>query len=300
MTYVYNEMSRHFKILLLFLFSMNGAVVSAQPRFPLSKGNLWEYWFDRRPIGMPPSYAWTSRVIGDTVMANGKTYSVLDRNISYYGPSPQWLRQEGSVVYEYRGPIANDDVLFDFSKKTGDTVCVRHAERDSSTVILADDFMLPVFGQTRRTWIYVEYWNGINDFTSRYVVDSIGVDRSYFEVWDDWVLLHGAVIDGIQYGTLTSVQYPGVGIPNEMVLNQNFPNPFNPSTTITYELPKTSQVSLMVYDILGREVAVLVNERSEAGVHEVRFDGSNLASGVYFYRLQAGTYVQTRKLLLVR
>jgi hypothetical protein len=84
------------------------------------------------------------------------------------------------------------------------------------------------------------------------------------------------------------------------LLYQNYPNPFNPSTTIKYELPKSSDVRLSVYDILGREVSVLVNERREAGVHEVKFEGSNLASGVYFYRLQAGTYMETRKLLLVR
>ena len=83
-------------------------------------------------------------------------------------------------------------------------------------------------------------------------------------------------------------------------LEQNYPNPFNPSTTIRYELPMSSMVRLSVSDILGRKVSVLVNERKDAGVHEVRFDGSNLASGVYFYRLQAGDVVQTKRLLLLR
>jgi Secretion system C-terminal sorting domain len=69
-----------------------------------------------------------------------------------------------------------------------------------------------------------------------------------------------------------------------MLLSQNFPNPFNPSTTIKYELPKSSEVTLSVYDMLGRQVSMLVNDRRSAGVHEVKFDGSNLASGVYFYR----------------
>jgi hypothetical protein len=74
---------------------------------------------------------------------------------------------------------------------------------------------------------------------------------------------------------------------------------------VRYQLPVLSQVSLVVYDILGREVSVLVNERMEAGVHEVKFsasggDGSGLSSGVYFYRLSAGSFVQTRKLLLVK
>ena len=80
----------------------------------------------------------------------------------------------------------------------------------------------------------------------------------------------------------------------------NYPNPFNPSTTIKYELPKNSEVRLSVYDMLGREVSVLVNERSDAGVHEVKFDGSTLATGVYFYRLQAGDFVQSKKLVLLK
>jgi len=99
---------------------------------------------------------------------------------------------------------------------------------------------------------------------------------------------------------LTSVQPPWSQQPEAFVLDQNYPNPFNPSTTIKYELPTSSMVRLSVYDLLGREVSVLVNERKAAGSYEVKFDGSNLASGVYFYRLQAGSYVNTKKLLLLR
>ncbi len=89
-------------------------------------------------------------------------------------------------------------------------------------------------------------------------------------------------------------------MPLRFALGQNYPNPFNPCTTIKYELPKSSMVRLSVYDILGREVSVLVNDRREGSVHEVKFDGSNLGSGVYFYRLQAGDYVVTKRLLLLK
>jgi hypothetical protein len=90
------------------------------------------------------------------------------------------------------------------------------------------------------------------------------------------------------------------GTPMVYTLDQNYPNPFNPSTTIKFELPRASHVSLTVFDVLGREVSELVNERKEAGVYEVKFDGSNLASGVYFYRLQAGDFVQSKRLLLLK
>jgi hypothetical protein len=89
-------------------------------------------------------------------------------------------------------------------------------------------------------------------------------------------------------------------IPKSFSLEQNYPNPFNPTTTIRYGLPNRSHVTLIVYNTLGQQVAQLMNGEEEAGYHSVRFDGSNLASGVYFYRLQAGTYVETRKLLLLK
>jgi photosystem II stability/assembly factor-like uncharacterized protein len=83
-------------------------------------------------------------------------------------------------------------------------------------------------------------------------------------------------------------------------LDQNFPNPFNPSTTIRYGLPEKSAVSLIVFNALGQQVALLQNGEQEAGYHEVTFDGSGLSSGVYFYRIQAGDLVETRRLLLLR
>jgi hypothetical protein len=83
-------------------------------------------------------------------------------------------------------------------------------------------------------------------------------------------------------------------------LAQNYPNPFNPMTTIQYSLANTGNVSLKIYDILGREVATLVNGRQAAGEYTVQFNAANLASGIYFYRLQAGDFVQTKKMMLVK
>ena len=83
-------------------------------------------------------------------------------------------------------------------------------------------------------------------------------------------------------------------------LSQNFPNPFNPTTSIKYSLPEQQFVSVKVFDILGREVASLVNEIKPAGNYEVNFDASNLSSGVYFYQLRAGSFTATGKLILMK
>jgi len=83
-------------------------------------------------------------------------------------------------------------------------------------------------------------------------------------------------------------------------LYQNYPNPFNPRTTIRYELPEPSDVKLVVYGILGQAVSTLVNEKKPAGTYTVQFDGSGLTSGVYFYRLQAGNFIQTKKFTLIK
>jgi hypothetical protein len=91
-----------------------------------------------------------------------------------------------------------------------------------------------------------------------------------------------------------------LSLPQESVLGQNYPNPFNPSTTIRYGLPSRSHVTLTVFNTLGQQVATLAEGEMEAGYHETVFDASGLASGVYLYRLQAGNFVQTKRLLILK
>jgi hypothetical protein len=101
-------------------------------------------------------------------------------------------------------------------------------------------------------------------------------------------------------------QLTGVGeqlnleIPHEFRLEQNYPNPFNPTTVVSCQLPVASRLKIAVYDILGREVAILMDERKEAGRYQVTWDASGFASGVYIYRLTAGEYVQSKRMLLLR
>ncbi|MEK7775102.1 MAG: T9SS type A sorting domain-containing protein [Candidatus Zixiibacteriota bacterium] len=92
----------------------------------------------------------------------------------------------------------------------------------------------------------------------------------------------------------------GSNLPTSFGLNQNYPNPFNPTTNISFDVPKASHVELSVYNVLGQKVVSLVNQDMEPGSHTVAWDASNNSSGVYYYRIAAGTFAQTKKMVLLK
>jgi hypothetical protein len=144
-------------------------------------------------------------------------------------------------------------------------------------------------------------YNLVKDFGLTYVYNT-------FDFGSDTRTLKGAVINGVLYGdtTLTGVEENPTEI-KSFSLSQNYPNPFNPTTTIKYTIPNVIStngrnlfVTLKVYDVLGNEVANLVNEEKPVGSYTVQFNGNRLASGIYFYQIKAGTYTATKKLILLK
>jgi hypothetical protein len=95
-------------------------------------------------------------------------------------------------------------------------------------------------------------------------------------------------------------QESDISIPNEFSLEQNYPNPFNPTTTIRYSIPSTTSVQLKIYNILGNEIATIVNEEQPAGNYNIEYDASNLPSGIYFYTLTTKGFSETKKMTLVK
>jgi hypothetical protein len=108
----------------------------------------------------------------------------------------------------------------------------------------------------------------------------------------------GFLVDSLVGRMVTKVIDQGM-IPRAYALMQNFPNPFNPTTTIRYDLPRATNVSLKVYDLLGREIAMLAQGSSQPGSYQIQWN-ANVASGIYFYRLQTEEFVQTKKMILLR
>jgi hypothetical protein len=141
-------------------------------------------------------------------------------------------------------------------------------------------------------------------------IGGYGTNASFAGKLDEFRLFHKALTPA-QVADLWNENLPGCGVivgsntgsnstPVEYSLSQNYPNPFNPSTKISFVLPKADKVKIVVFDLLGKEIAVLVNESRTAGTHSIDFNASSLASGVYFYKIEAGDFTATKKMLLIK
>ena len=100
--------------------------------------------------------------------------------------------------------------------------------------------------------------------------------------------------------SVTGVEDEDYILPEDYILYQSYPNPFNPTTTIKYSIPNSGAVSLKIFDILGREVEVLLDEYRSAGTYSVEFNASRFASGVYFYQIHSGNFIETKKMVLMK
>jgi hypothetical protein len=123
-------------------------------------------------------------------------------------------------------------------------------------------------------------------------------DRLYIRSVNDTQLVAYPV--ALKGTTLVASAGDSENLPEEYRLYQNFPNPFNPATVIRYDLPRDSKVTLVIYDIVGRRVATLVDSFRQAGRYEAAWSAEGMASGIYFYRLTAGDYTETRRLAVVK
>jgi hypothetical protein len=256
---------------LFFLIAASGTTQS-QVFFPLHVGDMWV--FEDRYSAVCEGTSIIYLIVGDTVL-NGRTYARFFNYSPFSGPL---VRADSMRVYEYDTAAHSEYVVFDFSAKPGDTVSIRN---NGAKVTIALGAMRFSVGRTTYT-----------------VRDSIGVISWYDAVSLCSFDLTSARIDGTQI--YTGVLSNDKRTPERALLEQNFPNPFNPTTTIRYGLPHRSHVAITVFNTLGQQVSQLRKGEVDAGYHEVRFDGSGLPSGVYFCRMQTEEFVQTKKLVLVR
>lgn len=281
---------------LVCVYILNVTLYSQQSNFlPLNIGNEYQ---------MYDGYEYQfGKIERDTVYPNGKTYfhlpspfdfldcrgdsvgNVLSISRPFFGgpPSPEeYMLFKADAVLDEVWPIAWD---FNPVIDTGYGKC-----------IYVDSVYL--FGKTRLVK-GVLIFDFSYEYYSFWLAEELGLVREHYDDGTtSW--LNYAKIDGKIYGTLVPVDEDLNSLPEKFELFQNYPNPFNPITSIQYAIGSRQFVTLKVYDVLGNEIITLINEEKPVGDYEVQFDASKQASGIYFYQLRAGDYIETKKMILLK
>jgi hypothetical protein len=265
----------------------------AQPfDFPLHVGDRWKYQGE---------FAIDVTVAAETTMQNGRTYAVLDYASVYGLRDFHFLRDSGNYVFRYNPSIVAEQLLYQFDKADGDTV-TSLIEWDTIDIVCNGPISWNVLGTPQPCGVFSFVYRHIVDLgESRILAGGLGVVGFDVAIGGGNILstsLVGARINGVVYGDLTDV--PGAKHPVTFALGQNYPNPFNPATTIQYTIGAVCHVRLVVYDILGKKMATLVDAQKYPGMYNVQWDASGLAGGVFFYQMEVGGIVDTRKLVLLR
>jgi|WetSurMetagenome_2_1015567.scaffolds.fasta_scaffold07226_3 photosystem II stability/assembly factor-like uncharacterized protein len=266
---------------------------SSSSHFPLSVGNSWTLVSYQQSV---PWWYLLRKVEKDTVLPDAYKYAAI-RCYRRLVTDPEWtqeewqfLRVDGGRVYMYP-----ESILVDFDSTVGSCL----STGSSLPTCIIGDNQRDWLGRTAR--ILTLSQNGGLDWWS--FADSLGfaeIKRSWSHDYSpSWTI--GACIDGIEYGTMLGVVEPSARqLPQTCLLYQNYPNPFNPKTGIRIQVPGVSQVRLAVFDLLGSEVTVLMDEKKEAGQYEVTWDASGCSSGVYVCRMTAGNFLDCKKMILIR
>lgn len=285
------------------------ATANGQPAtsfFPFHVGDVWQYRYAAGPL------AWTDHM--DSIIADtGSVLYVRVRRIDHDGnfSSFFWYVIKDSILI-YRDGLPRPPLppftrlMYKLDAGLGQAWTVQaisHVDttyREVAKVAAVDTTLVfgrwvsykdIVYGMTR-IGVTDTAWTG--DTLS--LASDFGLIFGYIEPMGP-VLLSGAIINNVQWGFILDVEEQ-VLLPSQLVLSQNHPNPFNPSTTIQFSVPHQTWIKLAVYDVLGRQVQCLLDQVLPPGTHSTIWNASRYSSGVYFYRMQGGGVTMTRKMLL--
>ena len=291
---------------------------------PLQIGNKWFYrhlnfWDDGAFTIVSEDYKFRQTIIDTVTMPDGNLYYIRKyENLNSGATSTDRLRydDQGYLILNNGGDNRRLNADFVDSRHAVLVVVIDNSGSWPETTKdgFQDEFRKTGIGN-RETLQRTKFhrWDDGSDDSSVNTIIQFGIGLKYSG--DSWSWSSGsygrhftdflaAEIDGIIYGDsslLVSIYPEEINyILNDYNLSNNYPNPFNPVTTIEYTLPRSGEVSLIIYNILGKEVARLVDGEMTAGNHTANWDASNFASGIYFYRLKSGNFVQTRKMVLLK
>ncbi|MCX6151322.1 MAG: T9SS type A sorting domain-containing protein [Ignavibacteriales bacterium] len=244
--------------------------------YPLHVGDYWVYL----SFSGTMKYYTTSRVTGDTLLPDGNRYFVFNGST--------FVRNENNVIYSWQNNTQSSMPVYKFSSCLGDTIKMNQSFNKIQRIN----------NKNYNTIYFFRYPDMLND--GIYFTRGLGLTESTIEGGGSYLI--GAYINGKLYGdtTVTNVEYEDNNTLKKFELYQNYPNPFNPTTVISYQLSDLSDVKLKIYDVLGREVAMLVNKFQKEGKYLVNYNADGLSSGVYFYQLTTGSTSVTKKMVLIR
>jgi len=284
--------------------------------FPLSVGNYFKYKY----LSAEKEYEGLDQILEtkDSGTVIFEVISIIDKDSIF-----EWTIKETDSLTRTIDTLWNGigiDTVFDISSEA---IYLLTERKDSLHKIIFNPrteiwesptrwyspYLGNIYGESFNRYSYEDSIKFIVQNISQYVhsmwdsltfIKNIGLTSAKSSIWKGPNTLYNYEWDAslIDYNVITDIK-DIVNIFSYKLL-QNFPNPFNPNTKINYSIPQISFVTLKVYDLLGREVATLVNEEKSIGAYLVEFDGSNLSSGVYFYILQAGNFSDTKKFILLR
>ena len=303
-----------FSLFTSFTFAQIDSLDEALKYYPLQLGNYWEY---KNYTWELPFYQDSSansiEVIGDTVLSNNNKYKIfLQKNIPDNGFSFRIYERVDSLnacVYRYSNDtiFINNEYLIDsllaqpgnyfagsrtgfssFGNNIFSTFCA--AEYEDTVLELVTD-LKELEDQSFIPGLNYTLAKGLGIVSSILCESSCGSSNLVY-----------ALIDGIEYGDrITKVEESElIQPPNEFILNQNFPNPFNPTTIISFNLPRESKIKLLIYDLKGALIRELANEYLKSGEYEYTFDASTYSSGLYFYQLITDEAILSKKMLLIK
>ncbi|MCH8568594.1 MAG: T9SS type A sorting domain-containing protein [Balneolales bacterium] len=292
--------------------------------YPLEVGNYWEYRMismDGSNPGPADTLLYSREVVADTTLANGQMYKII-KSIN----RPLWLRAH----YEYNIDINPNNQRISYylervDEENADIYQWNPVDSNPFNEVLIDSLLMSANSSSNA----IRWPNGFGtDGWAEYEIELFGSSiNSYhynflflvpiqYTLSETFGLTHihtgeGSIVDinliyyrdnlGNEFGEPVFVNSPlEPELPRAASLSQNYPNPFNPSTQIPFELSGPAHVQLEVYDMLGRRVAVLINEMRQAGTHSARFEAGNLPSGMYITRMQTENEVFTQKMILLK
>jgi photosystem II stability/assembly factor-like uncharacterized protein len=271
------------------IFEINNQVQVLKSYFPLETSNYWQLkitYYNQLADSPSIGYGYM-QVLNDTTIGTvDQVYKkVKVFPLPPYYDSVKYLRYDSlqSSIIEYSLIEENEQILFDLNNPTR-------------------ELYKTIFDENKRCKIFNKSSIPILDYFLCAEIGPVQIynDQSFvISIFTNYELVY-AKINGKEFGKLVSVSDKNKNYSTTYSLSQNYPNPFNPITRIQYSIPKASLVILKVYDILGIEVTTLVNEEKPAGNYEVKFNGNDLPSGIYFYSIQTRNFLDTKKFILLK